>query len=279
MKPGSRLLSLFFMVAAAAACGACGGKDDKPAAGGGGGDKGKGGAATEGSGDAAKTPYDKSKATGSLKGVVKFKGTAPPQQTHPTGGSSDNFCKALATAPAVEKIEVNADGTVPHCFVWVSKGPHEKMTGFEPQTVVIDQKGCVYEPHVTGVMVGQTFTIKNSDQTTHNVKAAPQRNDKFNLLQAPGKSDEKSFTKKEVGVALNCDVHSWMSAYLFSLDHPFYATSSRSGGTWTIPSLPAGKYTVRAWHESWAKETTGREIGEFEVKDGQATEVSIELGQ
>ena len=270
MKPASRFLSLLLVAAAAAACG----KDDKAGDGGGGGkDGGKGGAAKE-DGGTPKTKYDKSKATGSIKGVVKFKGTPPEQRMQP---KNDAFCKGTGDSP-LEATEVNADGTVPHVFIHLAKGPHDAMTGFEQKPLVIDQKGCVYEPHVSGVMVGQDFTIKNSDNTTHNVKANATRNDSFNLIQELGKSNTKSFAKKEF-VRLNCDVHSWMSAHVICLEHPFYATSSRTGGTFEIGGLPAGKYTVKAWHETWAKETGGKTIGEYEVKDGQATEVTIELGQ
>jgi len=277
MKSSLRLISLAFVVAAAVACG----EEKKPDGGGAG-----GGAAPAKSGDAggakpaagAGGKFDKAKATGSIKGVVKFVGkTKPTPKMNGAAGSADAFCKS-AGDKILEATEVNADGTLPHAFVYASKGPHDGMTGFDPQPIVIDQVGCTYVPHVTGVMAGQNFTVKTSDKTTHNVKATPQRQSGFNLMQPEGKSDSVSFKQKEAAIKLQCDVHSWMSAYVFCLDHPFYATSSREGGTFEIKGLLPGTYTIKAWHEAHAKDKGGKEYT-VEIKDGQTAELTIELGQ
>lgn len=281
MKSSLRVLSLALVAAAAVACGE--GKKEDGAAGGGVAKSGDGGAAKSGDGGgkpAAGTgaKFDKAKATGSLKGVVKFVGANKPvPKMNGSGSSADAFCKS-AGDKILEATEVNADGTLPHVFVYASKGPHDGMTGFEPQNVVIDQVGCVYVPHVTGVMAGQNFTVKTSDKTTHNVKATPQRQTGFNLMQPEGKTDTVSFKQKEAAIKLQCDVHSWMSAYVFALEHPFYATSSREGGTFEIKGLLPGTYTIKAWHEAHAKDKGGKEYT-VEVKDGQTAELTIELGQ
>lgn len=232
-------------------------------------------AASSGGGAApAGGAFDKSKATGSLKGVVKFKGAAPAAKMLGITSSSDAFCKSCGDKQ-VEALEVNADGTVPHVFVYANSGPYQGMTGFDVPDVVIDQKGCVYEPHVVGVIAGQPFTVKTSDSTTHNVKASPKRQSGFNLMQPAGKVDKVSFKSKEAAIKLQCDVHTWMSAYVFSMDHPFFATSGRSGGTFEIQGLLPGKYKFKAWHETWAKEAKEYEV---EIKDGQAAELTIEIG-
>jgi hypothetical protein len=42
-----------------------------------------------------------------------------------------------------------------------------------------------------------------------------------------------------------------MSAFVVIVDTPYYAVTSAKG-RFEIPSLPPGKYTLRAWHESGA---------------------------
>jgi hypothetical protein len=49
-------------------------------------------------------------------------------------------------------------------------------------------------------------------------------------------------------VPFKCDVHGWMNAYVGVMDHPFFAVTDDNGG-FEIPGLPAGTYTVEAWHE------------------------------
>ena len=46
---------------------------------------------------------------------------------------------------------------------------------------VLDQNGCVYTPHVMGVMKGQEILIKNSDATLHNIHGLPKINTEFNF--------------------------------------------------------------------------------------------------
>ena len=71
----------------------------------------------------------------------------------------------------------------------------------------------------------------------------------FNIVQPAGTPDrEKVFEKAEGPITIKCDFHRWMSAYLWVMDHPFFAVTDREG-RFSIPGLPAGKYTLAAWHE------------------------------
>jgi hypothetical protein len=67
-------------------------------------------------------------------------------------------------------------------------------------------------------------------------------------------SIKKKFTAPEVMVRFKCDVHPWMSAYVGVLDHPFYAVSA-ADGAFEIKNVPAGSYTIEAWHEAAGVQT------------------------
>ncbi len=82
----------------------------------------------------------------------------------------------------------------------------------------------------------------------HNVHAMPKQNKEFNVGQ-PLKDQvtKKVLDKAEVLVKFKCDVHPWMFAYVGVVDHPFFAVTDKDG-SFKISNLPAGKYTVEAYH-------------------------------
>ena len=262
------LLGAAFVLAAG-----CDGGSEKKAAPAAGGD-GKPAAAAPAAGGKA---YDAAKSTASVKFTVKWTGEKPKPQ--PLLVAGDEVCmQAHAAKPLMnEGFVVNDDGTMPHAFVWASKGPHEGMTGFPaPSAVTLDQKGCTYVPHVFGLRAGQTFSITNSDGTKHNVHSHPKVNKDFNVAQDKGGKNEFVFSAKEKAIPFQCDVHSWMKAYAFVVDHPFFGATDASGSI-TIGNLPAGEYTFKVWHEQFSGEKAYEQDVKVTVKDGETAAQVVEF--
>lgn len=272
----TRNLKGVLLAVALTAVAGCGGGDDK------GGAKPAPAPAPAAGGDAKKpapagAAYEAAKSTASVKITVKWGGAKPTPV--PVSISGDAFCVDKNPTPVMrEGTLVGDDGTMPHAFVWAIDGPHKGMTGFpEPKAFVLDQKGCMYVPHVFGLRAGQTFTVKNSDGTTHNVHSHPKVNKDFNVAQSKDAQNEFSFTQKERAIPFNCDIHSWMGAVAFVLDHPFFGTTDNAG-TVTISGLPAGKYKLKVWHESFTTDRKEYETDvEVELKDGEAATKEVTL--
>ncbi len=116
---------------------------------------------------------------------------------------------------------------------------------------VIDQRGLVFQPHVTAVLAGTTVDFLNSDSVAHNVFWTSVGGNKklgHNLGTWP-KGDRKSFKFDTPGaVPILCNVHPEMSAYLVVVPTPYFATSDQTGN-YKIENVPDGSYTVTAWHE------------------------------
>lgn len=115
---------------------------------------------------------------------------------------------------------------------------------------VLGQKECSYVPHVQVAPVGSEVSITNSDPILHNIHAYGGERTLFNIAQPPVGNLEFRKALKDTGVVkVVCDVHDWMAAYIYVVDHPYVAVSD-STGAFSIPDLPPGTYELAAWHEA-----------------------------
>lgn len=205
---------------------------------------------------------------GSLAGRVTFQGRPPAPAVHRI--DADPGCAKRGTTLPDESILVGAGGGLRNAFVYVKRGL-EGYTFDAPQTpVVLDQKGCRYEPRVIGARVGQPIEILNSDATYHNVHATPVKNGEFNVgMPQQGMKITETFTAPEIGVPLKCDVHGWMAAYAGIVDHPYFAVTDASG-RFALPNLPPGTYTLEVWHEK-----LGTRSAQVTIAPKQTSETSI----
>ncbi len=186
-----------------------------------------------------------------VSGMIKLAAAAPAMGNIPM--SSDAFCSGKHPTPVKsEEVVAGAAGELANVFVWVKDFKGSVPPPSTP--ALLDQSGCQYIPHVSGVQVGQTLNIKNSDSTMHNVHSLAKINSGFNLSQPVPKTDSKKFTKPEVMIKIKCDVHGWMNSYIGVVPHPYFGVSDASGA-FTINGLPAGTYTVEAWHEKFGAKT------------------------
>ncbi len=190
-----------------------------------------------------------------INGTVKLDGPAPASKMINMGG--DAYCGKAHSTPVSDDHWVNSGGGLSNTFVFVKDGLGGKSYAPPATAVTLAQKGCMYEPHVFGIMVGQTMKVENEDQTLHNVHAAATANEAFNEGQPPGTpAKEHKMTKQEIMMPIKCDVHGWMNSYAGVLPHPFFAVTG-ADGKYSIPGVPAGSYTVECWHESTKMDAAG----------------------
>ncbi|MBI3006635.1 MAG: carboxypeptidase regulatory-like domain-containing protein [Ignavibacteriales bacterium] len=210
---------------------------------------------------------------GDVTGKVSFEGK--PGAPVRLRMDADKFC-AMAHKEAVlsEELVVNKNGTLKNVLIYIKEGVGGKKFDIPKTPVVFDQKGCIYMPHVLGVMAGQELQVKNSDRTLHNVHALPKVNQGFNQGQPVPGMMKKNFQKPEAPFKVKCEVHSWMGAYIGVFSHPYFAVTG-DDGSFTIKGLPAGEYTVEAWHEKYGTQTlkvkvdaTGKATANFSYKAG-----------
>ena len=211
------------------------------------------------------SPVDPATA-GTISGRITFAGTPPPST--PLRMDSDSNCQAAGATD--ETVLVGQDGALENVFVYVKDGLGDLRFPIPSTPVILDQKGCVYTPHVLGAQVGQTVEVLNSDPTMHNVHAIPTANREFNTGQPiQGMKYTHVFSAVEVMVPFKCNVHGWMHAYIGVLDHSYFAVTGPDGA-FSLEGLPPGTYTIEAWHESLGTQTEVVTIGEQETRNDLA---------
>ena len=132
--------------------------------------------------------------------------------------------------------------------------------------VVLDQKGCLYQPRVVALMTNQPLEIRNSDPTIHNVHAMPKSNAEWNRAQRAGTpAIDTSFQKPELAIPLMCNVHPWMRAFVFVFDHPYFSVTG-GDGKFELKNLPPGTYTIEAWQEKLGTRSQTVTLGPREAK-------------
>ncbi len=181
----------------------------------------------------------------------------------------DPGCGALHANGLKTRLYVlGAGGELADVFVYLKDGVG-KTVAVPAEAALIDQVGCEYSPYVSGLMVGQTLNVRNSDPILHNVHFVPapdSQNKEKNLAQLPKSKDLSfSFTAPEPMAKFKCDVHPWMFAYVNVVPHPYYSVSAKDG-TFTIKNVPKGDYTVEAVHRK-----AGVKSQKVSVGDGNAT--------
>jgi hypothetical protein len=253
-----RRLTCFLGLVALAACG--------------GGDGGAG----AGAGDTeeaapAESPVDAATA-GNVAGTVAFEGAAPTMSAVDMSGEPDCAAK-YADPPTALDVIVNDNGTLSNVFIYVKEGLPDLQFPTPGDAVVLDQDGCRYHPHVFGLQVNQTLTIRNSDGLLHNINATPTANRGFNISQPVNMDATRSFPVPEVMIPIRCDVHGWMSSYVGILGHPYFSISG-SDGSFDMSTLPPGDYVVEAWHERYGTQTQN-----VTVASGQTAEVSFTFSE
>jgi len=215
-------------------------------------------------------PLAPDKTSGRIKGRVKFNGTPPPPKAIKVPDDKAPDCHHNHIVSEELVVDPKTLG-IKWAMVRVMgvKNP-PPVAGFAEPT--IDQKGCMFQPHVVIVPPGINLHVLNSEHVAHNFHTTPldATNPGYNRMITAGDEKgilkgEKYFAEPEV-IKIQCDVHPWMNGFIVCHD-PRYAAITAADGSFEIPSLPPGKYDVSVFHE------LGEQTFKIEVKADQTVDM------
>ncbi len=204
---------------------------------------------------------------GTISGVVNFKGTAAtPKKLKITKDK-----KACDKSPKTDPTLIVSDGKLVNAVVFIKD--IKKGKAIKKGKIQMDQNGCEYSPHVLAITAGSKVEFLNPDKILHNIHTYSKANKPVNRAQPKFKKKLKiKFTKPEV-IAVKCDVHGWMSGWLFVSENPYYSVTDAQGG-FKLTDVPAGTYTVEVWHE-----TLGTASQKVTVKPKGSANITLEIGK
>jgi hypothetical protein len=203
--------------------------------------------------------------TAVIKGVVTFAGIVPASK--PISMSADPSCSKQHSRPVLtQEVVADSKGGLQYAIVFVADGLGDRTFDPPTQPVVISQKGCLYEPHLLVVRANQPFEVVNDDPTSHNIHPTPANNREWNKAELPGASVEEAFAREEIAIPVKCNIHPWMRGYIAVLKNPYFAVTKQDG-SFDLPNLPPGTYTIKAWHEKLGTATQTITIGANQTKE------------
>jgi plastocyanin len=185
---------------------------------------------------------------GSVTGMIKFKGAAPVVKKLDVNKDKEVCAKTPKSDPSL----IVAGDKLVNAVVYLTD--IKKGKKMELIKVALDQNGCEYKPHVLAFPVGSSVDFLNPDGILHNVRTDSKVNTPMNMAQPKFKKTLTQKFDKPEAIPVRCDVHNWMSGWLFVAANPYFQVTDNSG-SYKLTDVPPGEYTLEVWHATLGKQS------------------------
>src|SRR5262245_9226211 len=209
-----------------------------------------------------------------IVGRVGFLGE-PPRIVFPITKNPEVCCVGGEKERPSPRIVLGKDGGVKNTVVYLTAVTEGKP--FPDKYAQLDQTKCAYDPHILLAPQGAKMIMKNSDPILHHAHGYFMKNDAFNLAFPTQGQNVEVPLRREGILSIKCDAgHSWMSAYVFVMSHPYYAVTDEEG-RFRLDNIPAGRpYNLRVWHEGWKIK---KMVEPYVFSDDVQIDVPVKLGE
>ena len=153
---------------------------------------------------------------------------------------------AARAAPGSATGTISAPSDAGAVIVYVEKGPAEPPVAVSSEHREVLQRNSQFEPGAVWVRAGESVDFVNKDNIYHNVFSSSSGN-AFDLgLYHGGK--EKTVEMRSPGeVDVYCNIHPEMHAKVLVIPQGSRVAEVKPDGTYTLPDLAPGEYTLVAW--------------------------------
>lgn len=200
---------------------------------------------------------------GSIEGEICFTGKVSPPKRILTTDGGILLHHDLLVDPKSKGLR--------HVVVLLENAPVQpkgKIAG----AVLVDQRDMVFLPRVVAIRHGQKVRFENNDLCNHSILASSTvPANQFNIVAAPNQPYEHMFEPQKHPIQIGCSLHGWMRAWIYVVQHPWFAVSDAQG-KFKIERIPPGTYSV------WLRHPDGelQERRQVKVEAGKTTKVRVE---
>jgi len=189
---------------------------------------------------------------GTITGSVNFAGKDQPPKVY--GITKDNNVCGTGERK-IDYVRVK-NGHLLDTVVYLEKVKKGKPFPAEVADAIIDQKGCEFKPFFQIMRNKGKLSAVNKDPVLHNIHT-------YELIRGDAKGPKKTLinvsqpepntvtstikVKRGPAMKVECDAHDFMHGFVFVAKNPYFAKVAEDG-TYRITDVPAGKYTIKAWH-------------------------------
>jgi hypothetical protein len=153
--------------------------------------------------------------------------------------------------------------------VWIDGLRSGKRLPLE-RRFTITQERCQFMPRVQAAIVGGTLNVLSVDPIPHNTRIVAMADDRsLALVRQTGDGQVvpvDSVLRQPGRLELRCDFHPWTRAWIQVFDQPYFTTTT-SGGSFALDSVPPGRYRIVAWHERAGEMSDSLTVSEGGVAD------------
>ncbi len=181
------------------------------------------------------------------------------------------YCGRISTGTGwriLDEVSVSADRGLKDTVVLLIDAEKGKPFKFQPPT--IEARDCRFLPFVTVVKNRAEVRVVNMDPVFHDIQAyetselgprvlfnTPLPMNPMHVRDAGSESHEHlagqpmievvKLTKNRRFFVMQCGFHAYMESWGFAVDNPYYMVTD-SNGQFSLTDVPAGEYTLMAWH-------------------------------
>lgn len=189
---------------------------------------------------------------GDMTGTFVFTADPPSLPLLSTGGKDAPTCPPEGVINETLVLDESTKG-IANIIIYARNANrmHEDFKEGADETVVFDQKDCIFLSHVVAMRTSQPLDIRNSDPIAHNTNMSPPGDTAINPLLSAEQSVEHKFGRQQTTpVAVACNIHPWMKAYILPRNDPYAVVTSKEG-QFELKNLPAGEaIEFQLWHEA-----------------------------
>jgi len=138
----------------------------------------------------------------------------------------------------------------------------------------MDQRDRRFVPAILPLQAGADVSFPNTDSISHHVySVSPAK--RFEIYLAKGETHPPVRFDRAGVVALGCNLHDWMLAYILVVDTPWFAQTDAEGRA-TLADLPSGGYRLVVWHPRIPERESGL-AREVRLADGAVESWALRL--